>query len=252
MENSYCIYKHTNKINNKVYIGITKQDIRKRWGKNGQGYSKCTLFFNAIKKYGWDQFEHEILEVGLSKTEACLKEKQLIKQYQSNNPKYGYNIESGGSPGPTDFIKMTEWQQKNKKFGQDNVNSKKVRCKETGDVFGSIAEANRWSGTSHVGSCCKHKRNTAGTHPTLQIPLTWEYAPDDAIVTVFCHERIKEKQPMKKAVRCIETNEIFESGAAAAVAKGVTSPCNILRCCNHKRKSAHGYTWEFVIEEEKK
>ena len=59
MENNYTIYCHLNKINNKRYIGQTKQSVYKRWGKNGSEYTrKCpdTLIARAINKYGWDNF----------------------------------------------------------------------------------------------------------------------------------------------------------------------------------------------------
>ena len=55
------IYLHRNKINNKVYIGQTIQSPEERW-KNGNGYKGCYYFYNAIQKYGWDNFEHIILE----------------------------------------------------------------------------------------------------------------------------------------------------------------------------------------------
>ena len=43
--------------------------------------------------------------------------------------------------------------------------AKKVRCNETGDIFASIQEANRWRGTTKVGECCRGKRAHAGVHP---------------------------------------------------------------------------------------
>ena len=100
MENekhNYTVYMHKNKINDKVYIGITSQKINLRWRK-GKGYKDCK-FRNAIDKYGWDNFEHIILCQNLTKDEACNKEIELIKKYNSTNRKYGYNISTGGDSG---------------------------------------------------------------------------------------------------------------------------------------------------------
>ena len=68
-EKKWCVYIHTNKINNKVYIGITSQEPEIRWDY-GFGYKKQTVFWNAIKKYGWNNFEHIIFIDGLSAKEA--------------------------------------------------------------------------------------------------------------------------------------------------------------------------------------
>lgn len=95
MNENYKVYKHIFP-NNKIYIGITKQKLNRRWA-NGKGYKLCPLINKAIQKYGWDNIKHEILFIGLSKKEAEEKEIQLIKQFKSNNPKYGYNIENGGN-----------------------------------------------------------------------------------------------------------------------------------------------------------
>ena len=106
MDNNWVVYKHTNKTNNKVYIGISC-DYKKRWGSNGIGYYTQAYFYSAIKKYGWDGFNHEIIENNLTKEEACEKEKYYIKLYDSTNNKKGYNISSGGS-APMYGLKHTE------------------------------------------------------------------------------------------------------------------------------------------------
>lgn len=90
---SYIVYEHTNKINNKKYIGITSCSLKRR-SKNGEGYKGCEKFYNAIQKYGWNNFYHKILFRNLSKKEAELKEQQLIKEY--NTQIDGYNIAEGG------------------------------------------------------------------------------------------------------------------------------------------------------------
>ena len=81
----YKVYKHTNKINGKVYIGITSYRYAKTRWSNGNGYSQQSLFWNAICKYGWDNFDHEILFDNLTQEEACQKEIELIKLYKSND-----------------------------------------------------------------------------------------------------------------------------------------------------------------------
>ena len=94
-ERIYTVYMHTCLKNNKKYIGITMCKPEQRW-QNGKAYRTCRLFNSAIKKYGWDNFEHKILFSQLTKKEASDMEISLIKKYQSNNINFGYNLDSGG------------------------------------------------------------------------------------------------------------------------------------------------------------
>ena len=99
----WCIYMHTNTINDKKYIGIT-YCVQNRWGKDGSRYlikkkdgSYVHRYFGAaIQKYGWENFKHEILFDGLTQEEAQLKEIELISFYNTNDPSYGYNLTKGG------------------------------------------------------------------------------------------------------------------------------------------------------------
>jgi group I intron endonuclease len=91
----YTVYCHTNKKNGKRYVGVTQQKPEKRWN-NGEGYRHSTYFYNAIKKYGWDAFDHTILFSGMSKEAAEKTEKELIFSWSLQNPKHGYNIDGGG------------------------------------------------------------------------------------------------------------------------------------------------------------
>lgn len=94
--NEYCVYVHINKINGKMYIGQTCQKPEHRWN-NGNGYNSCPYFYKAIKKYGWNNFEHEVIASCLTKEEANNLEKLLIKILNTQNKEYGYNICDGGN-----------------------------------------------------------------------------------------------------------------------------------------------------------
>ena len=59
-ERCYTVYMHVCKENDKVYIGITCLEAKKRWKANGDGY-KTQLFGRSVRKYGWENFEHIIL-----------------------------------------------------------------------------------------------------------------------------------------------------------------------------------------------
>ena len=95
------VYKITNKINSKSYIGITN-NYHKRWGNH-----KSTAFnkkdkqyykplYCAFRKYGLENFNFEILEQGLSLEEANNKEQEYIIFYHSLINEQGYNIAKGG------------------------------------------------------------------------------------------------------------------------------------------------------------
>ena len=84
-ERKWCVYMHINKTNQKVYIGLTSKDVKDRWGSTGNGYGEQQpVFKRAIDKYGWDGFEHVIVEDNLTYKEATEMEVSLIALYKSN------------------------------------------------------------------------------------------------------------------------------------------------------------------------
>lgn len=186
----YCVYKHTCP-NGKVYIGITMQGIKRRWG-NGHNYSRQKLFNSAIKKYGWDNIKHEVLFENLDETNAKEIEKRLIQEYKSFDSKYGYNISLGGEG--TYGYKMSEEQRRklsishkgktppNKGVPMSEEQKKKIKatrikkpvlCIETNIIYESILEASKQTKTDYCNilKCLKHKKHchTAGGYH-------WEYA----------------------------------------------------------------------------
>lgn len=87
----FYVYKHTSP-SGKVYIGVTSQkNPQSRWGKDGLGYNYNKHFSNAIEKYGWSSFSHEILCMTVSSKLALELEAKFIREYDSCNPDKGYN-----------------------------------------------------------------------------------------------------------------------------------------------------------------
>lgn len=91
----WCVYVHTNLTNGKCYVGITSQyPVEKRW-QLGWGYHEQPKFFKAIEEFGWNGFEHKILETGLTEQEAKQKEVKYIELFDSY--RNGYNSTFGGN-----------------------------------------------------------------------------------------------------------------------------------------------------------
>jgi hypothetical protein len=190
-ENDYKVYMHKNKINNKVYIGITKQKPQYRWN-DGNGY-KTQLFYKAILKYGWDNFEHYILFEHLTKQEAEYKEIQLIKKYNSHCGKYGYNVLNDINKHRTErnlrkkrkkrevkektkeklrkanLGKHLSLETKNKlsklRKGKSNFkNMKKIICIETNIIYNGLIIASQKTNINfkNIQSVCSGRSKTAG------------------------------------------------------------------------------------------
>lgn len=103
----YLIYKHTNLINNKVYIGQTCQKAKTRW-QYGGGYRHNVHFYAAIKKYGWHNFKHEILYTDLTSDQADELEVKLIALFESTNSEKGYNSSIGGATSGAKYTSPEE------------------------------------------------------------------------------------------------------------------------------------------------
>ena len=188
------VYKITNKVNGKVYIGqtINKKGFRGRYPiskkkpliegvynhhihllkKKPKGCNQHLL--NSIRKYGFECFDViEVFDVAFSKTELDIKEDFWISFYKSINDNFGYNRKTGGAngkPSQKSIEKLKQTQIRNKhtrKINQLSIPDFKVI-----KTFNSISEATRELGLSEssiknvLNSKCK--ANTSGGY-------AWEY-----------------------------------------------------------------------------
>lgn len=212
----YTVYQHRNKINGKVYIGITMQTPEQRW-RHGEGYKSSPHFYAAIQKYGWDNFEHNILFQNLTKEEACKKEQELIAKYNSMNREYGYNSTSGGDI----FVMNEETKQKISQSLMGNKNGLGHPCSE--EKRKKISEAQ------------KGRRLTEEHKQKLSEAAKKRHTP--------CSEQAKEnirKASHKKPVYCEELNKVFESVQECSRQLGIPAT-NISKLCNGRGKTLKGY-----------
>lgn len=183
-KNNYCVYVHANNINGKRYVGITNNP-KSRWYGKGKAYKDCTHFATAIKKYGWDNFTHYLLETDLTLDEANELEQVYIARYKTQDRQHGYNIQAGGFFVPSMLGKHHTEETKRKMrekalgrtisdeqrrhhsevmkgrlVGAKNHKSTAVICLNTGEVFETQRQAAEAKGVSQskISLCCQGKR----------------------------------------------------------------------------------------------
>jgi predicted DNA-binding protein YlxM (UPF0122 family) len=141
------IYLYTNLVNGKVYIGQTWNSLKERAGANGCCYGGCTHFWNAIKKYGWHNFQGQVLVVVNTQEVADHWEEYFIAYYDSRNPTKGYNLASGGSRGK--MPEETRKKMSDSHRGEKNYNYGTTMPQATRDKISQANKGRKWSENEH-------------------------------------------------------------------------------------------------------
>lgn len=220
----WTIYMHQNKINNKAYIGITKRALSVRWGKDGRGYKDQPKFYNAILKYGWDNFSHKVIQYVDSEEEALELESFYINKY--NTIIDGYNILSKGIKS---YNKYTQ---------------KPVICLTTQTIYPSISNAIEQTNISGAYEIIKNCRGERGPVKGLE----WAYWDNQLQRPVQKQEYVPKLQSNATPVYCIELNKSFPGVATAERELGITKG-GIEKAINGHRNGANGL--HFIKEKDK-
>jgi group I intron endonuclease len=151
------IYKVTNKIDGKCYIGQTigALEKRKRGHKTRYRNKQNIYFYNALNKHGWDNFEWEVIEECSSKEEMNEMEFHYIKQYDSFG-NGGYNLSWGGE-GKFGYECSDETKKKMSK-GQ----SKRYEKQEEREKVG-LKQKKVWENSEYRENQVKKIRKACGT-----------------------------------------------------------------------------------------
>lgn len=244
------VYKITNHINGKVYIGQSI-NIKVRWKDHinslNRGDSSCTLLQRAWNKYGQENFSFEVLEL-CNKDMLDQIEIKYIELYDSCNK--GYNIESGGNANKH----LSE--ETKRKIG--NANRGRKMSKETLQKMSEsrMGEKNPMYGQTHSEEARKkiskaHKGKPG--HPTSdETKELIRRANVGRIVSYETRKKISESAIGRTAynknlrqVYCVELNKIFKTPSDAGKELNIRSS-NIINCCEHIRKTCGGLHWEYA------
>lgn len=256
------IYKLTNVIDNKCYIGQTTRTVEERvlehfkYHLNGQ--SHCRKLSFAIKKYGPENFKIETIDTAISVDELNNKEVYWVKFYDSIGN--GYNLAAGGD----NRLISDETREKLSKAGKGRKLSpdqiKKMRESHIIPVFQYTSEGYfvreypsaidaflvTRINNSEIGKCCKKKRRMAGG-------FQWTYKKSEKIL------RVKKKKPMPKRgegnapnakrVALIDKDgnviKIYKTAKMAAL-ENECDHSSVVKSCKGKLKSVKNKLFIFV------
>lgn len=207
------IYRITNLINGKQYIGKTINTITERWNKHcyeaftpqNKGYN--FLIHKAIRKYGKDNFIIEEI-YSCEDSELNEKEQDFIQKYNTLLPN-GYNMTLGGEGS----IKIS--REKIYKLWDNGLSSAAIKKELNISSNTVLLVLNQYE---NYNSEENNKRIIKSRQKTV-----YQYSKDKSILL-----------------------HIYESIKDAAKMMGDKNPTLITKCCHQKKPSAYGFYWSFT------
>ncbi len=235
---NYCVYVHTSP-SGKKYVGQTGQKPERRWGKDGAYYLRKKkngeygqrYFAYAILKYGWENFEHEIIADNLTKEEADNFEKLLIIKLDTKNPKHGYNLKDGGYGGgfSEEVLKRMGESHKGKKQSEETIRKRFENLRgENHPNYGrplseetkqKVSDANKGENNHNYGKHFteEHKKKI---RQSLKKQKVAQYDLQKNLIKIW--------------------NSMSDVERELGISKG-----NVSACCKKKNKTAGGFIWKY-------
>lgn len=254
------VYRHwiiNDKGIEKSYIGITIQKPSRRW-REGKSYLRSdTKFSRAIKKYGWNNFTHEILE-----EVKCATREEVVEKLKSLEIKYvaefdsyknGYNMTEGGDHVGNNKGETHAW------YGKKHSEESKQKM--------SISRIEYYKSGGKHPKGMKGKTHSEEYKERLRQEMTGEGNPFYGKTHTEesrqkTSQTLKEKgcckganNPSAKAVLCLETGEVFLTMKEACEWCGLKCATTIIKSCKDTNKTAgkHPITgeklhWQYYVE----
>lgn len=238
-----------NIVNNKRYIGqsVNVEDrlLHHRSELRNQRHSNSHLQ-RSWNKYGEDNFKFEIL-FECQECELDYLERYYISFYNTIDREYGYNKESGGSLNKhmSEESKRKMSVAKQGMYDGENNPMYNVHIPWTEDRKQKMSEKFRGENNPMYGV---HLRISEEQKSYMSSIFSGENNPfygkkhDEETIA-----KMRKNNKHKKPVRCIETNEVYESSGEASRQTGIYVD-SIIKCCNGKQKTAGNMHWEHVTQ----
>lgn len=211
------IYKITNDLNNKVYIGQTSFDVNQRLKKHFIDARRSRMehrpLYSAINKYGEEHFHIEIVE----ETNNPLEREQYWIQYY-NSYHYGYNATLGGEGKSF--------------YNHDEIYNLFMQGKTVKEICTRLG-------------CCKK---------TCTEVLKAKGVPASELVTKDLNKAQNEySKPIAKLdIKTENIVAVYPSimEGAKSIKNNPKDITHVSEVCRGKRKTAYGYKWKFITKEE--
>ncbi len=240
------IYKVTNSINNKVYIGQTVKNLNER--RNSHYYKARhenlnTHFLNALNKYPEEIFIWEEIDEANSREELDSKEIYWINFY--NSIEMGYNTRVGG-----------ETRKEDDKFAEACGSSPFLLFTNKGEYVGEFVnkrEVERRYGINHsdITQMIKNNKGSSGGYIAIDKK---NFNQENLTERIQIANKKKEQLSQKYIAIDVKTlqeygpfNTIKEMGEALNV---IPTNLKVSEVVQGKRKTSHGYTFKIIKEGE--
>jgi group I intron endonuclease len=236
------IYKVTNLINGKVYIGQTVQDLKERWKGHQSGYSGCVALKFAIQKYGIENFTIEQVDHAYSLEELNKKEGNWIVQMNSLSPN-GYNLKSGGDQPRLcqESIDKANATKKERNIRPWNEGLDKTDPRVAGYI--------RYGKDTHAYGKVGYRKGKKASKETKRKISEVQLGRVVSEQTKKKMSDSRKNSPylnkIEKPILCTTNNTVYKSMSEAGRVLGlnVSNICNVVK---GKRKVTCGYSFEYL------
>lgn len=240
------IYKVANIINGKIYIGKTKRSLKERKREHLRDMQKCSYYFyNALKKYGEDNFTWEVIDTAETPEELNEKEKHWINHYKSYDDKFGYNSTLGGEISWAETHKFTDEDRDNLSL----VNGGKwfLIYNLDGEFAGRYINVNRFCQENKITqsqfhNCLNHKRvSVKGLIPIYENEFT-----DELLKEKLSRVQIMKNNTPFLIYKVDDNSFVGEFNNQTEVSKIFNIPLpRINDCLSGRQKSTRGYYFKW-------